>query len=261
MTAEVLCAALVALLSVVGWPPAGRRRRGGIPRRRRVRGSGRSAPSVGLGRAVRVLSGVPWRGRAQLPSQGEVAVLADQIAGLARAGLPPGRIWRSIAERSAPPAVRDLAAAVVAGQFRGEPVAAAMRVHVVQVVGRRGRPRLPFARVAGPPALLQLVVAVDVSERTGAALAVTLTRLAEALRQEEAAAQERESALAGPRATAGVLAVLPLAGLALGGLLGGDPADVLVSTPPGRVCLVAGGLLWCVGRAWTARLVRRASRA
>jgi tight adherence protein B len=188
-----------------------------------------------------------------------VASLAERVAGLARAGLPASRVWQAIMDRSAQPPVRAVAEAVLAGQYRGEPVAAAMRNHVARVAGEGDRWLTRFGRPAEPVALLQLIVAVDVSERTGAALAVTLTRLAEALRQEEAAAQERESALAGPRATAAVLSLLPLAGLGLGGLLGGHPVYVLFCTLPGRGCLVIGAVLWCAGRTWTAVLVRRAS--
>jgi tight adherence protein B len=100
-----------------------------------------------------------------------------------------------------------------------------------------------------------------VSAATGAGQAEVLDRLAVTLRQEEQAAQERETALAGPRATAALLALLPLGGLALGALLGAQPWRVLVGTSPGRVCLLAGGALWLVGRGWSTMLVRRAERS
>jgi tight adherence protein B len=197
--------------------------------------------------------------RASLPDVADVAVLAEQLAGLMRAGLPMGRVWRAVADRGTSPAIRALAAAVLVGQHRGELTGPAIRAHAGSV---RAPARLlpPWRAPADPAALDQLIVAVEVSERTGAALSGTLTRLAEALRQEEAAAQERESALAGPRASAAVLSLLPLAGLGLGAVLGSNPAHVLLATLPGRVCLLGGALLWSAGRAWTAVLVRRARR-
>ena len=67
-------------------------------------------------------------------------------------------------------------------------------------------------------------------------------------------------ALAGPRATASVLAALPLAGIGLGALIGVNVPAVLLGTPLGWACTVGGGLLWAAGRGWSARLVRSAAR-
>jgi tight adherence protein B len=229
-----------------------------------------SAVLAGLLLAVAVLAGRPGRSRPvgasrfarsststggrtlradRVPSARAVAVLARQLSALLQAGLAPGRVWRAVAERGTDPAVREVAAAVVAGARRGERAGVALRGYLAAVRGRGDD---------GP--LRRLAVAVDVSERTGAALGPTLGRLAEGLRDDEVAADERAAALAGPRASATVLAVLPLAGLAIGAALGSDPLHVLWGTAPGRVCLMVGGLLWLTGRAWTAALVRRAAR-
>ena len=251
---------------------------------------GRSAPppSGRLGRLLRAPAGHRPRSAApaarapqRLPGTAEIAVLAEQIAGLARAGLPPARVWRALAERATDPAVRSMAAAVLAAQQRGRPAGGALLAFLGAVpAGRPGGVRGAVSppargpgrrtsgrwrsgrwrsRDVGAGALVQLVVALDVSERTGAALSVTLLRLAEALRQQQAAAGERASALAGPRASAVLLSLLPLAGLGLGALLGGDPLHVLLFTVPGRGCLLVGGGLWLAGRTWTALLVRRAA--
>jgi tight adherence protein B len=208
------------------------------PARHRLRGS--RPPALRRGRS----------GRAEpMPSARAVAVLARQLAALLHAGLAPGRVWRAVADRTADRAIRGVAAAVVAGGRRGERTGVTLRGYLEHGSGR-----------GDDAALRRLAVAVDVSERTGAPLGPTLGRLAEALRDEELAAEERASALAGPRASATVLAVLPLAGVVLGGAVGSDPVHVLLGTAPGRVCLVLGGVLWAVGRAWTAALVRRAAR-
>lgn len=70
-----------------------------------------------------------------------------------------------------------------------------------------------------------------------------------------------EAAIAGPRASARVLAWLPVAGLALAALV--DPAAlrVLATTPVGwGLVVVAAGLAWA-GRRWTRALVEAAQRA
>jgi tight adherence protein B len=106
-----------------------------------------------------------------------------------------------------------------------------------------------------------LAVATSVSDRTGAPAADCVDRLAAAVRAELAAADERAAALAGPQATAQVLGWLPAAGVVLGALVGADPVRVLLLTGPGRLCLVAGLLLWAAGRGWSRALVRRAAAA
>jgi tight adherence protein B len=65
---------------------------------------------------------------------------------------------------------------------------------------------------------------------------------------------------AGPRASAALLAGLPLLALAMGGGIGARPWTVLTTTPVGQVLLVAGVALEAAGLAWSARLVRRALR-
>jgi tight adherence protein B len=179
-----------------------------------------------------------------------VALLADQVAALAVAGLPPPRIWAAVAEHGPSAAVRAVGAAVVAQIRRGVSPGRALRTHLLTGP--------PHPRRAPCPSAVQLAVALDVSERTGAGTASTLHRFAEALRADERSAQERAAALAGPQATAAVLAVLPLAGLVLGALLGGRPWHALLATSAGRASLLAGALLWFVGRRWTTYLVRRA---
>jgi tight adherence protein B len=68
-------------------------------------------------------------------------------------------------------------------------------------------------------------------------------------------ATEVQARLAGPRASASVLAGLPLLGLALGQAVGAAPVRVLCQTPVGQVLLVIGTALACVGVQWSARLV------
>jgi tight adherence protein B len=79
--------------------------------------------------------------------------------------------------------------------------------------------------------------------------------LAAALRDEQAHRAEVAAQLAGPRATARLLATLPLLGLALGAALGARPLAFLFGTVPGAACLLAGVALDALGFWWTRRLV------
>ena len=95
----------------------------------------------------------------------------------------------------------------------------------------------------------------------GVGLAGAVDRLAEGLRSAQQQELAVQAALAGPRASAGLLAVLPLAGVALAAALGAQPGHVLLHTPVGLGCLLAGAALDALGLWWTARLVDRAGRA
>jgi tight adherence protein B len=101
----------------------------------------------------------------------------------------------------------------------------------------------------------------EVSELTGAPLAVLLENYAGHLQQELDLAAARRTALAGPRATSGLLGWLPLLGLGLGVLMGVDPFGLLLGTPAGWMVLAAGAGLMVLGRFWSGRLVARAAGA
>lgn len=109
----------------------------------------------------------------------------------------------------------------------------------------------------GEPLLADVAVAWQVTEATGAALAGPAEHLAAAARSAETLRRELDGQLAGPRATAALLAVLPLAGVLLGSALGADPAAFLLATPAGRGCLLGGAVLVAVGVGWTEALVAR----
>jgi tight adherence protein B len=169
-----------------------------------------------------------------------VAVLADRVAALTRAGLPPAETWRVLAARgdATAPLCRAVARVVSLGGTSAEGL------------------RRAAAGGAGPVAWLAL--ACTVSQTCGAPLAEVLDGVARTVREEQQAQRERDAALAGPRATAAVLTWLPLAGLGLGALTGTNSLTVLVTTGPGQVCLAIGGCLWWTGRWWMSQLLRRA---
>jgi len=96
----------------------------------------------------------------------------------------------------------------------------------------------------------------EVGESSGAGLAVPAARLAGALRDDEQVRREVAAQLAGPRATAWLLAGLPVFGIAMGAALGARPIDVL-SGRLGMVLVVPGVLLEVAGLLWTGAIARR----
>jgi tight adherence protein B len=114
------------------------------------------------------------------------------------------------------------------------------------------------AAADGSELLADLAAAWQVTDAAGAGLAGPATRLAETARAADAVRRELDAALAGPRATAALLSLLPVAGVLMGSALGADPLAFLVSSAAGRVTLLAGTLLIAAGVGWTESIVRRA---
>ncbi len=167
----------------------------------------------------------------------EVARLIEQLATVISSGAGIRQAWGAVAHTLPDSDLRDLARAAAAGSD-------------------------PRRSAAGPlhdSALISsLGAALAVCERTGAPTAGMLQTLAEALRDLHDAAQARRSAFAGPRSTARILLVLPVAGLGLGMLLGGDPLRLLLSSGSGRLLALTGTALTALGWWWMRRLIRRA---
>jgi tight adherence protein B len=93
------------------------------------------------------------------------------------------------------------------------------------------------------------------SERHGAPVVDVLDALVGALRDRMRTDAAVETALAAPRATARLLAVLPLGGVVLGELVGVHPLAVLIGTGAGRVTGMLGLVATLGGRLWMRRLV------
>ncbi len=160
----------------------------------------------------------------------------EAVGAQVRAGAPPDLAW-------------DAAVEVVEGasdrlpRGPGEPVADALR---------RAAP--------GDRVVLAVAAAWSLAEDVGAPLADVLDQLAVGLRSDADVDGEIEASLAGPRATARLLAALPVAGIAIGELIGAHPVRVLVTTPVGRVCAVAGVALGVLGQLWSRQLVAATAR-
>lgn len=120
----------------------------------------------------------------------------------------------------------------------------------------RAASRLPGAEVLG-----ELAAAWEVSERSGAPMARVLDRLGDGVRDEREAQREVMTGLGPAKATARLMAVLPLFGLGMGLGMGSRPLDVLLNTVVGSLCLAGGAALACAGVWWVDQIAARAERA
>ncbi|MCU1481104.1 MAG: Integral rane protein [Subtercola sp.] len=107
-------------------------------------------------------------------------------------------------------------------------------------------------------AWMLVAAAWRVATESGAPLAQCLRDLSKTLVEVGDVRRTVEVALAAPIATARMMTLLPVAGLAFGAVLGFDTVHTLFATVPGVVCLVAGSALLLVSSRWNALLVRAA---
>lgn len=195
-----------------------------------------------------------WRARRQARARmAAVTETADALGGLVaelRAGTHPAV------------AAESVAAELTADD--GEEGAAATALRAVSVAGRLGgdvHAALARCAAAGDPAMRgsidRLARAWALAQRHGLPLAEVL----DAVRRDLAAHARFESrlraTLAGPRASAAVLAGLPAFGFVLGEAMGASPGHILASTAVGQALLLIGAALVLAGLGWSARLTGR----
>jgi tight adherence protein B len=89
-----------------------------------------------------------------------------------------------------------------------------------------------------------------VAHRSGTGLAPALDRVCATVRADRATRRVVESELASARATARLIAALPVLVLLLGAGAGGGTWTFLTGTPVGWVCLLGGLLLGLLGLWW-----------
>lgn len=106
--------------------------------------------------------------------------------------------------------------------------------------------------------LSRLAEAWSVAETRGLPLADLLQAARSDLQGRSRFRARADAGLAGARATAAVLAGLPVLGIGLGQLMGAAPVRVLAGGGLGSALLVAGTVLVALGLAWTDRIVDRA---
>ncbi|MDJ0384463.1 hypothetical protein [Streptomyces sp. G-G2] len=196
---------------------------------------------------VRRLLRVRQRARAREARAAEVVALCGAVVGELRSGAQPGQALTAAMRRtvSGPGGPGAAETGLLAAAAFGGDVAGALRL---------------AAREPGAEGLAGMAACWRVSVDGGAGLAAGLERLEGALRAERDREESMRAELAGARSTAVVLALLPLVGLLMGTGLGADPLWVLLHTPLGLGCLVAGGVLEALGLLWCRRLMRTGER-
>ncbi len=110
------------------------------------------------------------------------------------------------------------------------------------------------------PELSALNACWRVGIQSGSGLATSVSRLALSLREAQETRFQLEAELAGPRATARMLALLPAVGIGLGYLMGAQPLTWLLSNPLGWLSLVVGVSLTAVGVWWTSAIAAKVER-
>lgn len=174
------------------------------------------APTWWVGRLL-------WRRRATArlaaANASRMAEVCDLLAAELSAGRPPETALREAA------AVWPALVSVADVARLGGDVSGALR-EVAQTPGASG--------------LRLLAAAWSVSRRTGGGLGVATRRVAEAVRREQATRSVVAGELASARATARLMAALPIVALLMGSGAGADPWSFLLRTPAGLGCLAAG---------------------
>ncbi|MDO4606254.1 MAG: hypothetical protein Q4B12_02915 [Bowdeniella nasicola] len=118
---------------------------------------------------------------------------------------------------------------------------------------------VPAALAQLGPAGHILQAAFPLAERTGAGLSDILDACAQAATAADDAAAARAIALAGPRASARILAGLPLLGMGGAALAGIDVLGSISDGGVGTVNGLVGAALWIAGVRWSRYLIKRAS--
>ena len=169
----------------------------------------------------------------------DVARACRVLAAQLRIGQVPSVALRSAA-LDCPPLERPAATQAIGGDVAG----------ALREVGR----------APGYDGLRDLAMAWTLAERSGAPIAYLATRVSGSLRTLEANRAAVSAELAAPRASGRLLAALPALGLAMGTVTGGDPLRFLLTSLPGRACVLGGVLLASAGVLWTEHLADRAAR-
>ena len=258
---EVVCAVAVLAIALGILPSAPQRRlyRNRRPARPRVRPAGYAA-AVGLLIVTVCVAGVFTAG-----------------AGLIMAGTVAMRRRRRNARRRRRIAARALESSldVVVAELRvGAHPAHAFRVAADEVPGPVGESLRAVAARAGLGADVagglrsagrgaeeghweRLAVCWDLAADHGLAVSTLMRAAALDLAERQRFTDRVDAGMAGARATATILAALPLLGVALGELIGAAPVAFLLS-PAGGWFLIIGAALAAAGLVWAGHITDRA---
>jgi tight adherence protein B len=189
--------------------------------------------ALGCAGAALVLVRRARRARAAELRQALVVEVCEALVGELRAGLPLLAALERCVELW--PALEPVAAA---GRL-GADVPSALR---------------SLSTLGGAEGLREVASAWQVAADTGTGLAVALDHVARTARERQATRHLVLGELASAQATARLVAVLPVASLAMSTGIGGDPWRFLLATPAGLTCLTIGACLAWLGLLWIDRI-------
>jgi len=107
---------------------------------------------------------------------------------------------------------------------------------------------------AVPAHWTRIAVCWHLAQTQGLAIATLMGAAQRDIAERQRFASRVNAGMAGARATAGVLAVLPVLGIGMGQLIGADPLHFLMSGGFGGWLLVVGVALSCAGLLWSDRI-------
>jgi tight adherence protein B len=196
---------------------------------------------IGLGvtGAIRRLWRNGRRAHAAAITRDRVLECCDLLAAELASGRPPGSAFAQASE------VWPALAPVATSHALGGDVAGAMH---------------RLSAEPGAEGLRLVAAAWQVSHRTGRGLADALARVADGLRATRATDRVVQGELASARATARLVAALPLLTMVMATGAGADPVTFLIDSPLGLGCLAGGLAFGFVGLAWIDRIARDVQR-
>jgi tight adherence protein B len=266
MNGVAFAASLLALALLVVPPSPGCRLAAATPRRRvlvRSRGTGYLAACA----AVAAVTVLPLTTALAAAVVAATAVLRHQRRRHARRAAEESRTLEAALDvvvgelRVGSHPVQAFEAA--AGETSG---AVAVSLRAVAARARLGADVSAGLRVAArwsaqPTHWHRLAVCWQLASEHGLAIATLLRTAQRDIVEHQRFSTRVDSGMAGARATAAILAGLPVLGVLLGQLIGARPLSLLLSGQAGGWLLVVGSVLACAGLLWSDRIISRAGAA
>jgi tight adherence protein B len=209
-------------------------------------------PLVGLAAAIAAATGYRrWSARHTTRTtvatiDGLAEAIRAAVAEL-RAGAHPATAAEAAAVDATPTAATVMRSIAAAARLDGD-------IHQALACARTTNP-------ATAPVLNQISRAWILANRHGLPLADVLDAVRGDLETRARFARQLHARMAGPRASASILAILPAIGLALGEAMGAHPIRVLTTTQAGHLLTLLGVALICAGLTWSAHLTNQRPKA
>jgi tight adherence protein B len=184
------------------------------------------------------------RGRRGMDESRELETALDVLVGELRVGAHPAQAFAVAADEASGP---------VANSCRA--VAARARLGADVTAGLRG-----IAETSALPAQWdRLAVCWQLAAEHGLAMSTLMRAAQHDILERQRFSGHVTSAMAGARATAAILAALPMLSVLFGQLIGADPLAFLLTGHAGGWLLVIGVVLVCSGMLWSDRITDRAA--